>query len=235
MASKWIMKLVDPPTPAFTTMAFSKAFRDKILESFKSISTNTSLFDDLSRDLIKYCTDKDKESTPHSPESMKYKAILNSRLIDIEKFKAKLENVHKNKFINKKTEILKLYEPFVDLIEKIKLQPEIQDYPYIKEIYKVFIKPDDKIPNYSLMMTDRISFKNEYSSRVIWDLWRPALDKILEDLNQSQSNLYTLLFQKCSMGFSMKTRNSFVRPITKRNDNYGYNNGIWLNQFLTNN
>jgi hypothetical protein len=109
------------------------------------ISTNTSLFDDLSRDLIKYCTDKDKESTPHSPESMKYKAILNSRLIDIEKFKAKLENVHKNKFINKKTEILKLYEPFVDLIEKIKLQPEIQDYPYIKEIYKVFIKPDDKI------------------------------------------------------------------------------------------
>lgn len=97
------------------------------------------------------------------------------------------------------------------------------------------IRPNDKIPNYSLMMTDRISFKNEHSSIVIWNLWRPALGKILEDLNKGQSNPYTLLFHKCSMGFSMRARNSFVRPITERNDNYGYNNGIWLNQFLINN
>ena len=97
------------------------------------------------------------------------------------------------------------------------------------------IKPEDKIPNYSLMMTDRVFFRDETSSIAIWNLWRPALDKILEGLNQNQSNPYTLLFQKCSKGFSSKTRDSFIRPITERNDNYGYNKGIWLNQFLTNN
>jgi cytoplasmic iron level regulating protein YaaA (DUF328/UPF0246 family) len=98
------------------------------------------------------------------------------------------------------------------------------------------IKPNDNIPDYSLIMTDLIYFKNEQINRGIWELWRMAFDQIFIDLqnNQTIKNPITLLFSKCSLGFSKSLRDSFVRPVERWRDNYGFQKGLWLNQYLSN-
>jgi hypothetical protein len=101
-------------------------------------------FDDLSKTLIDHCTNKDKETSPQSPESMRYKSLLNNKLIEIEKFKTKIINTYENDINNAQTAINKYYEPYEKMIDKIKEKTEIQDYPYIKEIYKLYIKVDEE-------------------------------------------------------------------------------------------
>jgi cytoplasmic iron level regulating protein YaaA (DUF328/UPF0246 family) len=95
------------------------------------------------------------------------------------------------------------------------------------------IRPQDKIPNYSLEMCDfLIDKKNNIHTR-IWKLWRPALDNLINKLTKNQKP-YTLLYKKCSLGFEVNTRNTFESPITNWNDNYGHNKGRWLNNYLSN-
>ena len=176
---------------------FNKAISMDVLIETKSHKftiysdyVSESKFDNLSRELIKHCTDKDQITTPHSPESMKYKSLLNSKLIDIEKFKTKLEEVHRKKFEEKKTEIIRLYEPFENLINKIKSQPEIHDYPYIKEIYKQFIKNDDKIldEKQKEIKYDINKYFDDYSSKVL-DVYKSMIKDIIDDRQGKLPNL----------------------------------------------
>ena len=101
-------------------------------------------FDELSKILIDHCSNKDKETSPQSPESMRYKSLLNNKLIEIEKFKAKIIKTYDNDINAAQTKINKYYEPYLKMIDKIKETTEIQDYPYIKEIYKLYIKVDEE-------------------------------------------------------------------------------------------
>jgi hypothetical protein len=101
-------------------------------------------FDELSKTLIDHCSKKDKETSPQSPESMRYKSLLNNKLIEIEKFKNKITQTYEEDIKKIKETIDGYYKPFTDMIEKIKNKPEIQDYPYIKEIYKLYIKVDEE-------------------------------------------------------------------------------------------
>lgn len=95
------------------------------------------------------------------------------------------------------------------------------------------IKPEDKIPNYTLKMSDYI-FSEKYNfSSSVWKFWRPVLDELINELSDGQTT-FSLLFNSCSLGFGVNTRNSFESPVIQWRDNYGHNKGEWLNDHLSN-
>jgi cytoplasmic iron level regulating protein YaaA (DUF328/UPF0246 family) len=95
------------------------------------------------------------------------------------------------------------------------------------------IRPQDKIPNYSLEMCDFLIDKKNNIHTCIWQLWRPAMDNLINKLTKNQKP-YTLLYQKCSLGFEVNTRNTFESPLPNWRDNYGHHKGGWLNDHLSN-
>jgi hypothetical protein len=134
-------------------------------------------FNNLSRDLITHCTTIDKELSPHSPESMKYKSQLNNKLTEINKFQKKLKDNYEDKINNIQKEIKTLYKPFEDLIDKIKKQPEIQDYPYVKDIYKLYIKDKDEDEKTNIMY-DVNEYFEEYKKNL--GDYKSKLDDIID-------------------------------------------------------
>ena len=121
-------------------------------------------FEILTRHLIRYCTEEDFKKSPHSPQSMRYKAELNNKLIEITKLHDKIKNVYESKLKSAEDEIKNLYEnSYKTLIEKIKNQKEIHDYPYIKEIYKLYIKDDDEKNN---LMYDITEYFKDYRDKL---------------------------------------------------------------------
>ena len=138
-------------------------------------------FNNLSRRLIIHCTNKDKTEAPHSPESMRYKSQLNNKLTEIKKFQNKLEDNYRDKFSKIEKDIKGLYAPIEELIIKIKNQPEIHDYPYVKEIYKLYIKDTDN--NKDDEEKKHIMYDvNEYFKEYIKNLddYKSKLDDIIE-------------------------------------------------------
>ena len=95
------------------------------------------------------------------------------------------------------------------------------------------IKPHDKIPKYTLEMTDFLSSETHNFNSAIWRFWRPVLDELINELSDSQTT-FSLLYNKCSHGFSVDTRNSFESPVIQWRDNYGHHKGEWLNDYLSN-
>lgn len=95
------------------------------------------------------------------------------------------------------------------------------------------IKPYDKIPDYTLEMTDVIQSNMHNYNSVIWRIWRPILDNLLTELYPKET-IYTLLYQKCARGFSVDVRNSLERPELVWRDKYGHHRGEWLNDCLSN-
>jgi cytoplasmic iron level regulating protein YaaA (DUF328/UPF0246 family) len=94
------------------------------------------------------------------------------------------------------------------------------------------IKPHDKIPKYTLEMTDVIQSAIHKYNSVIWRIWRPVLDNLITELYPKET-VYTILYQKCSLGFSVDIRNSLESPETVWRDNYGHHKGEWLNDELS--
>ena len=119
--------------------------KEEVFDNFSDYYSDK--FDKLSTNLIKYCTEEDRKTTPHSPESIRFKAELNNRSIQISKFKDKFINNYKKNYDKNKEEILQLYKTFEELMDKIKNQPELHNYPYIKEIYNLYIKDEDEKKN----------------------------------------------------------------------------------------
>lgn len=94
------------------------------------------------------------------------------------------------------------------------------------------IKPKDKIPYYKLKMSD-ILFSEKHNINIpIWRLWRSVLDELMVELSNNEIT-YSLLFNKCSLGFGVNTRNSFESPVANWRDNYGHHKGEWLNNQLS--
>jgi cytoplasmic iron level regulating protein YaaA (DUF328/UPF0246 family) len=95
------------------------------------------------------------------------------------------------------------------------------------------IKPHDKIPKYTLEMTDVIQSDIHKFNSVIWRIWRPVLDNLITELYPKET-VNTILYQKCSLGFSVDIRNSLKSPGIVWRDNYGHHKGEWLNDELSN-
>jgi cytoplasmic iron level regulating protein YaaA (DUF328/UPF0246 family) len=95
------------------------------------------------------------------------------------------------------------------------------------------IKPHDKIPKYTLEMTDFLSSETHNFNSAIWRIWRPVLDELINELSDGQTT-FSLLYNKCSHGFSVDTRNSFESPVIQWRDKYGHHKGEWLNDYLSN-
>ena len=95
------------------------------------------------------------------------------------------------------------------------------------------IKPEDKIPNYNLEMSDLLVSKKHNINIPIWRIWRPVLDELIHELSDGKTS-YSLLFNSCSRAFSVNTRNTFECPVPNWRDNYGHYKGEWLNDNLSN-
>ncbi|WP_291402550.1 peroxide stress protein YaaA [Daejeonella sp.] len=95
------------------------------------------------------------------------------------------------------------------------------------------IKPGDKIPNYNLQMSDLLVSKKHNINIPIWRIWRPVLDELIHELSDGKTT-FSLLFNSCTRGFSVDTRNSFESPVIQWRDNYGHHKGEWLNDYLSN-
>jgi cytoplasmic iron level regulating protein YaaA (DUF328/UPF0246 family) len=95
------------------------------------------------------------------------------------------------------------------------------------------IKPHDKIPKYTLEMTDIIQSTIHKYNSVIWRIWRPFLDNLITELYPKET-VYTLLYNKCSLGFSVDVRNSLESPEIVWRDNHGHHKGEWFNDEFSN-
>ena len=168
------------------------------VEKFDNYNDYFSIkFDILSRLLIKHCTENDRTTSPHSPQSMRYKSELNNKLIEIGKFKDKLLNNYKTTLENNETQIKELYKTFEDIMSKIKTQPELQNYPYIKNIYNLYIKDDEEKKNITYDINEYFkeykNVLNDFESKLndIIDKDKgkiPNLIKNLEDIIANNKN-----------------------------------------------
>lgn len=86
------------------------------------------------------------------------------------------------------------------------------------------IKHDEHIPDYNLIMTDKIPGTNE----LISTFWK---DKNLEQY-VSKDNDIDLLFSKYRKAFNKKGDNIGVIPNVTWRDKYGSHKGEWLNEQL---
>jgi hypothetical protein len=160
--------------------------KEKDNAKFAIYDDYVSKFNNLSKELITYCSTKDREHYPLSPESMRYKSELNNKLTQIKKFQSKLEEKYRAKIVEKQNDIKLLYKDFEGLIEKIKNQPEIHDYPYVKEIYKLYIKDEDKDEKKHIMY-DVNEYYDEYIK--ILDDYKSRLEDIIDPQTGKLPNL----------------------------------------------
>jgi hypothetical protein len=100
-------------------------------------------FSDLIGQIIEYCS-KHYTDFKHLGESLKYKALFEGEMKELERFKVKINKLQLDVDAKQK-ELLSLYNnTFKLIIDKIKNTAEFHTYPNIKDIYNKFIKNNDE-------------------------------------------------------------------------------------------
>ena len=100
-------------------------------------------FSELSDNLIANCE-------RISGECITFKNKLENKKREIENYDKNILSKYNDFINNADNEIKNLYEPFIGFFDKINTQPEMQENPYIRDIYIKYIENDNDNPKYDI-------------------------------------------------------------------------------------